>query len=203
MDYVTRVVNRFLEKASSLDLASAADREIFVVFLLSALGAAYVVTTLVSIYTVDDGSMDQATEDFLDEEWSPTMSPYYEYADCPLVAQNMIDALEGMSIYIYICMYLCTYVCLSISLSLSLSRTRTNLIHHRYNCRYADHRRSCRVCQTNADHPESFPYPLLLPHRSARELAARVPRMRESRRSVDSLHSAVQFVRWFDRCVGI
>ena len=112
MDYVTRVVNRFLEKASSLDLASAADREIFVVFLLSALGAAYVVTTLVSIYTVDDGSMDQATEDFLDEEWSPTMSPYYEYADCPLVAQNMIDALEGMSIYIYVCIYvhMCVYL---------------------------------------------------------------------------------------------
>ena len=199
MDYVTRVVNRFLEKASSLDLASAADREIFVVFLLSALGATYVITTLVSIYTVDDGSMDQATEDFLDEEWSPTMSPYYEYADCPLVAQNMIDAIEGMSI----CIYVCTYACLFISLSRPPSHTLTNLIHLHYDCRYAGHRRSCRVCQTNADHPESFPYPVFLTHRSARELAARVPRMRESRRSVDSLHCAVQPVCRFDRCAGI
>jgi alkylation response protein AidB-like acyl-CoA dehydrogenase len=48
------------------------------------------------VLTVDDGSMDAATEAYLSEGWSPSAKPLYASGSAPPAAEAMVAALEGM-----------------------------------------------------------------------------------------------------------
>jgi acyl-CoA oxidase len=67
----------------------------YVYYAASAFFVVYITNSLSSLLSVDDGSMDKATEDYLVDEWSADVSPCYASGrSAPKMSQAMVRALE-------------------------------------------------------------------------------------------------------------